>query len=81
MGKRKFQVEEHELIPKHVKLSDKEKKKLEEEYKISIFELPKILKNDAALKEMDLKVGDVIKIIRKSPTAGETVYYRGVING
>ena len=42
-------------------------------------ELPKISKKDPAIKELNVKVRDVIKIIRKSPTAGEAVFYRGVV--
>jgi DNA-directed RNA polymerase subunit H (RpoH/RPB5) len=32
-------------------------------------------------KEMNPKVGDVIEIMRKSQTAGESLYYRVVIKG
>ena len=41
--------------------------------------LPKILKTDSAIKQLKPATGDVIKIIRDSPTAGSTVYYRRVI--
>lgn len=75
-----FKTTSHELVPKHIKLNETEKKKLFEAYGISVKELPKIFKDDPALAELDVKVGDVVKIVRKSPTAGETVYYRGVIN-
>jgi DNA-directed RNA polymerase subunit H len=40
--------------------------------------LPKILKTDAAIRELDAKPGDVIKVVRVSPTAGESVFYRVV---
>jgi DNA-directed RNA polymerase subunit H len=70
----------HILVPKHEKISDEEKKALFERYNISVRELPKIMINDAALAGMDVKVGDVIKITRKSSTAGFAVYYRGVTN-
>ena len=80
IAKAKFQLDKHDLIPKHIKLSEKEKEQLLKKYNISIKELPKIYKNDPALKNMDVKSGDVIKIIRKSSTAGEAVYCRGVIN-
>ena len=74
-------ISKHTLVPKHVKLNDKEKEKLLERYNISVAQLPKILKNDPAIKELKLKVGDVVKITRASPTAGETTFYRGVTNG
>jgi DNA-directed RNA polymerase subunit H len=77
----KFKVENHSLVPKHSKLNDKEKQQLLEKYKITLKELPKILKNDAAIKELNPKVGDIIKILRESPTAGQSTFYRCVISG
>lgn len=79
MGK-KIKINFHCLVPKQVKLSDAEKKKLLEKYRLTAKELPKILKTDPALAELKVKAGDVIKIIRTSKTAGESTYYRGVIN-
>ncbi|MBI4150245.1 DNA-directed RNA polymerase subunit H [Candidatus Woesearchaeota archaeon] len=70
----------HVLIPKHAKLGEKEKKDLLEKYNISVKELPKIMKDDPAIAHLDAKPGDVIKIIRDSPTAGKSIFYRGVTN-
>ena len=80
MKKRKAIVKDHALVPKHIKLGEKEKEQLFEKYGITLKELPKILRDDPAIEQLDVKSGDVIKIIRKSPTAGEAVFYRGVIN-
>lgn len=74
-------IKKHILVPKHVKLSEKDKEKLLEKYNISTTQLPRILKNDSAIKDLKLKQGDVVKIIRKSPTAGDIEFYRGVANG
>ncbi|MFO8016813.1 MAG: DNA-directed RNA polymerase subunit H [Candidatus Woesearchaeota archaeon] len=79
MAKAKIDISKHILIPKHSKLSEKDKKELLEKYNISIKELPKISKDDPVISDMGVAPGDVIKISRKSPTAGETVFYRGVI--
>lgn len=76
-----FDVSKHILVPKHSKLSDSEKNKLLEKYNINVLELPKILKEDPAIAKLDVKVGDVIKIERKSKTAGTSDYYRVVIEG
>lgn len=76
----KFKIEEHILVPKHSKINEKEKKELLEKYNITPKELPKILKKDPLAKELDAKVGDIIKIVRNSPTAGESVFYRCVVN-
>ena len=78
MKKPKFKVDKHILTPKHIKISEREKTQLLEKYHVTSKELPKILKTDSAIKELDSKPGDVIKIIRKSPTAGESFFYRVV---
>lgn len=69
----------HILIPEHTKLSDKEKKTLLEQYSVEVMELPKISINDSAITGLGAKDKDVIKIVRPSPTAGTTVFYRGVV--
>jgi len=71
---------EHFLVPEHVKLSEKEKEVLFNKYNITIKELPKIFINDPAIRHLDLKTNDVVKIIRKSPTAGNVSFFRGVID-
>ena len=76
----KFKVENHSLVPKHSKLGEKEKKEILEKYNITLKQLPKILKKDPAIKILNPKAGDVIKIIRKRDTAGEAIFYRCVIN-
>lgn len=70
----------HVLVPKHTKLSEKEKEELFKRYNITIRELPKIFKSDPAISHLDVKENDVIRIDRKSPTAGNSVFYRGVID-
>ncbi len=78
--KAKFKIDEHILVPKHAKLTEKEKQELLERYKITVKDLPKIYIKDPAIQNLNVSTGDVIKIIRKSPTAGETVYYRSVFD-
>ncbi len=75
----KFDVIKHELVPKHAKLSDKDKQKLLDTYNITLRELPKIDVKDPVIAALgDCKEGDVVKITRKSPTAGEALFYRRV---
>ena len=78
--KKKFKIDRHTLIPKHSRLSDAQKEKLLEKYKISVKELPKMLKTDSAISSLDPKAGDVIKITRKSLTASEADFYRVVVD-
>ncbi|HLD16085.1 MAG TPA: DNA-directed RNA polymerase subunit H [Candidatus Nanoarchaeia archaeon] len=70
---------QHILAPKHTKLAEDEVKKVLEKYNISLKQLPKILHKDSAIAHLEIKEGDVIKIIRKSPTAGKSVFYRVVV--
>ena len=80
MGKKTtFDVTKHLLVPKHVKLSDNEKIALLKKYKITLRELPRISMKDPAIINMKLSTNDVIKIIRLSNIAGESVFYRRVV--
>jgi DNA-directed RNA polymerase subunit H len=78
---KKIDIEKHQLVPKHVILSEEEKREILEKYKTSLRQFPRILISDPAIADKNPKVGDLVKIIRKSPTAGETVYYRVVVRG
>jgi DNA-directed RNA polymerase subunit H len=70
----------HVLVPKHEKLSEKEKTAILEEYNISIKQLPRIHISDPAIAHIDADSGDIIKITRKSQTAGISIFYRVVSN-
>jgi DNA-directed RNA polymerase subunit H len=70
----------HNLIPLHEKLSEKDRTALLEKYNIESKELPRISIKDVAIQHLDVKEKDVIKITRKSHTAGTTTFYRGVVN-
>ncbi|MFH8080431.1 MAG: DNA-directed RNA polymerase subunit H [Candidatus Aenigmatarchaeota archaeon] len=71
---------EHELVPKHYIVSEEEKQKILEKYKITkLNQLPQIKSTDPVVKALGAKPGDLIKIIRKSSIAKEVVYYRIVV--
>ncbi len=72
---------EHFLIPEHEKISEKEKEELLKRYNVDLLELPKIKKTDPAIRHLDVKIGDIIRITRQSPTAGKSIFYRVVVNG
>ena len=80
MKKPKFKVDKHILTPKHTKLSEKDKAALFEKYNVTSKEMPKIFRTDAALREIDAKPGDVIKVTRNSQTAGQSLFYRVVVD-
>jgi DNA-directed RNA polymerase subunit H len=72
-------ITKHYLVPKLVILSEEEKKELLEKYKVSLSDLPKIKISDPALKNLNVKPGDVVKIIRNNPWIGEEIYYRVIV--
>jgi len=77
-----FDITKHILVPEHTKLSDEEKEELLKELNISIKQLPRILSSDAAIKSIEIKQGDIIKIKRKSfVTKKEIEFYRVVVSG
>lgn len=76
---KKFNVLEHELVPDHILLTEEETQEVLTRYKITKGQLPKIKTSDVVVKQINAKPGDVIKIIRKSLTAGKAVAYRLVI--
>ena len=75
----KLDVSNHILVPKHEKCSETEKKAVLKKYTVEIKDLPKISINDAAIVDMNLEPGDVIKITRDSQVAGKITFYRVVI--
>ena len=69
----------HDLVPLHEIITEKEKKDLLAKYKIEPNQLPKILDSDPVCKSIEAKPGQILKIIRKSHTAGESFSYRFVV--
>lgn len=81
MKKEELVLFEHVLAPKHMIASEEEVKQILSTYKIKPYQLPRILLSDPAVKALNAKAGDIIKIIRKSGTAGMAIYYRYVVEG
>ena len=76
-----FDILKHSLVTEHVKLSDEEKKSLLESLNIRLNQLPMILKSDVAIQQLDPKSGEIIKIIRNSPTNIKQEFYRVIVHG
>ena len=77
---------EHELVPEHHLLPEKEAEKIMKELKLTKDQLPKIRLADPCIRVLDAIVGPVeegmvVKIVRRSVTSGESVCYRLVIRG
>jgi DNA-directed RNA polymerase subunit H len=79
-AKDQFNVLNHELVPIHELLSDEEVRDLYKNYNILAEQLPKILASDPAARAVGGQNGNVVRIRRKSKTAGEAIAYRYVID-
>lgn len=78
---KEIDITKNDLVPKHTLLNDAERQELLNKYKITLRQLPRILLTDPVIESLGGKMGDVVKIVRKSPNAGESVYYRVVVKG
>ena len=76
---RKFSLLDHNSVPIHEIIQEDEIKSLLEKYQIEKGQLPKIKDSDPVAKEHGAEIGDIVKITRISQTAGESLYYRLVI--
>ncbi|MEE8198088.1 MAG: DNA-directed RNA polymerase subunit H [Thermoplasmata archaeon] len=80
-----FNVMEHDMVPEHHLLSEKEADGILTELRVGREQLPKIKRADPAIRFLEEVVGEpiaegrVIKVIRLSPTAGVFVAYRVVV--
>ena len=74
-----FNIFGHEFVPKHEILTAEEREKLLAEFKVPPYQLPRIKASDPAVTAIGAMPGDIVRVIRKSPTAGKYVAYRYVI--
>lgn len=74
-----FNITRHKLVPKFEILSDQEKMDIITRYRTSSKHFPVMLSSDPISRYYGLTTGNMVRITRKSPTAGLHVYYRVVI--
>ena len=74
-----FDIFEHALVPRHEILTENEQNELLAKYKIKPYQMPQIKSTDPAVKAIGAKPGNILRIIRKSSTAGEHIAYRYVV--
>ncbi|MEW5936306.1 MAG: DNA-directed RNA polymerase subunit H [Candidatus Thermoplasmatota archaeon] len=82
-----FNVLEHELVPSHSLLSEKEAQAVLKKYGITREQLPKIRLGDPCIRTLeealrkDIEEGRIVKIVRRSDVAGVCEAYRLVVRG
>ncbi len=74
-----FNIFEHALVPKHEILTKEERTKVLTQYRVVSHQLPWIKASDPAVRAIGGRPGDIVRIIRTSPTAGKYISYRYVI--
>jgi DNA-directed RNA polymerase subunit H len=79
--KKVMKITNHIFQPRHEILSKNEAQEVLKKYNTKPSQLPYIMLSDKGLEDLDVRPGDIIKITRKSSTAGESVYYRYVVEG
>ncbi len=72
-------VPDHVYVPKHEIMTIEQAKEVLQKFNCKPTELPLIFVNDPAIIGLGVKPGDMIKITRKSSTAGQSLYYRYVV--
>ena len=72
-------VPDHVYVPKHEIMTKKEAEQIIKDFNCNPTDLPFIFVTDPAILGLGVKPGDMIKITRKSGTAGESIYYRYVV--
>lgn len=75
-----FNITKHVLVPKHTLISKPEEiEKVLADYQVKMNQLPQILKTDKMVQYLNAKVGNLVHILRISPTSGEYKTYRCVV--
>jgi len=68
----------HDMVPTHEILGEKDVKELLERFNVTTAQLPIVLDSDPAIKGLEAKIGDVVRITRISPAVGTSFAYRVV---
>lgn len=57
-----FNIFDHSLVPKHEIMTQEEKQKLLDEYRVKPYQLPRIKASDPAAKAIGARPGDIVRI-------------------
>ena len=73
-----FSLMDNDLVPFHEIVSEEETSQILQKLGVTKEQMPVLLIEDPVVLELQAKSGDLIRIYRKSPTAGQTIYFRVV---
>ncbi len=81
----KFNVLHHDLVPEHHLVEQSKEINILKSLGITKELLPKIGRNDPSVRALEeihgpVESGRIIEIVRRSPTAGMSKYYRVVVS-
>ena len=79
--KKEIKIVDHVFQPKHEILPKEDAELIFKKFNSKPSQLPYIMASDKGIQGLNAQPSDVIKITRKSSTAGESVYYRYVVEG
>jgi DNA-directed RNA polymerase subunit H len=74
-----FKIFDHDFVSKHELLTPEEKEQVLKDYKMQPYQLPRIKSSDPSIIAVGGKPGDIVRVIRNSPTAGKYVAYRYIL--
>jgi DNA-directed RNA polymerase subunit H len=77
--KKVVRISNHTYQPKHEILSKNQAEEILKKYNTKPSQLPYMMIDDKGIEDLDVRPGDIVKITRRSATAGESVYYRYVV--
>jgi DNA-directed RNA polymerase subunit H len=70
---------DNKMVPWHEIATAEEKERILKKHGLAMDRMPQIQRDDPIVLEIGAKPGDLVRIYRKSPTAGESIYYRIVV--
>ena len=79
--KKEIKIVDHVFQPKHEIFPKEDAELIFKKFNSKPSQLPYIMASDKGIQGLNAQPSDVIKITRKSSTAGESVYYRYVVEG
>ena len=80
-------VLEHDDVPEHHLVDEKDEEKILSQYNVGKDQLPKVRKTDPCVKileeilDLDIEEGRLIRIVRPHSVSGVSVAYRVVVRG